>query len=45
MRHWNILQRLKPDDFSSPGFWPLVFVMAILLMLTGLFAFIAVLVH
>jgi putative membrane protein len=45
LQHWNILQHLKQDDFSYTGFRPLAFVMAILLMLTGLFAFIAVLVH
>ena len=45
MQHWNILQHLKQDDFSYTGFRPLAFIMAILLMLIGLFAFIAVLVH
>jgi putative membrane protein len=45
MQHWNILQHLKRDDFSYTGFRPLAFIMAILLMLIGLFAFIAVLVH
>jgi putative membrane protein len=45
LQHWNILQHLKRDDFSYTGFRPLVLVMAILLMLTGLFAFIAVLLH
>ena len=45
MQHWRILQHLKQDDFSYTGFRPLAFIMAILLMLIGLFAFIAVLVH
>ena len=45
IQHWNILQHLKRDDFSYTGFRPLAFVMAILLMLIGLFAFTAVLVH
>jgi putative membrane protein len=45
LQHWNILQHLKREDFAYTGFRPLVFVMAILLMLIGLFAFIAVLVH
>ena len=45
MQHWNILQHLNKNDFQYTGFRPLVFVMAILLMLIGLFAFIAVLVH
>ena len=45
LQHWNILQHLKQDDFSYTGFRPLAFIMAILLMLIGLFAFIAVLVH
>ena len=43
LQHWNIIQHLKKDDFAYTGFRPLVFVMAILLMLIGLFAFIAVL--
>ena len=45
LQHWNILQHLKQADFSYTGFRPLAFIMAILLMLIGLFAFIAVLVH
>lgn len=45
LQHWNILQHLKRDDFSYTGFRPLAFIMAILLVLIGLFAFIAVLVH
>jgi putative membrane protein len=45
IQHWRILQHLKQDDFNYTGFRPLAFIMAILLMLIGLFAFIAVLVH
>ena len=44
IQHWRILQHLKRDDFSYTGFQPLAFIMAILLMLIGLFAFIVVLV-
>jgi putative membrane protein len=42
IQHWRILQHLKRDDFHYTGFRPLVFFMAILLMLIGLFAFFAV---
>ena len=45
IQHWQILQHLNQDDFYYTGFRPLVFIMAILLMLIGLFAFIAVLSH
>jgi putative membrane protein len=45
IQHWLILQHLKQDDFHYTGFQPLVFIMAILLMLIGSFAFIAVLWH
>jgi inner membrane protein YidH len=45
VQHWRILQHIKQDNFEYTGFRPLVFIMAILLMLIGLFAFIAVLVH
>ena len=44
IQHWRILQHLKRDDFSYTGFQPLAFIMAILLKLIGLFAFIVVLV-
>jgi putative membrane protein len=43
IQHWRILQHIKQDDFHYTGFRPLVFMMAILLMVIGLFAFIAVL--
>jgi putative membrane protein len=42
IQHWNILQHIKQDDFLYTGFKPLVFIMAILLMCIGLFAFVAV---
>jgi inner membrane protein YidH len=45
LQHWNVLQHLKREDFTYTGFRPLAFVTAILLMLIGLFAFIAVLLH
>jgi hypothetical protein len=45
LQHWNILQHLTQDDFSWTGFRPLALIMAILLMLIGLLAFIAGLVH
>jgi putative membrane protein len=45
IQHWRILQHLKRDDFSYTGFRPLAFIMAILLMLMGLFAFLAVLLN
>ena len=43
IQHWCILQQLKRDNFSYTGYRPLAFIMAILLMLIGLFAFSAVL--
>jgi putative membrane protein len=45
VQHWLILQHLKQDDFYYTGFRPLVFIMAILLMMIGFFAFIAVILH
>lgn len=45
IQHWLILRHIKQDDFHYTGFQPLVFIMAILLMLIGSFAFIAVLWH
>ena len=42
IQHWNILQHLKQDDFEYTGFRPLVFIMAVLLIIIGLFAFVAV---
>ena len=43
IQHWRILQHIKRDEFHYTGFRPLVFIMAILLMLIGAFAFIAIL--
>jgi putative membrane protein len=45
IQHWNILQHIKQDDFEYTGFRPLVFVMAILLIIIGFFAFVAVIVY
>jgi len=42
IQHWRILQHIKQDDFHYTEFHPLVFITAILLMLVGLFAFLAV---
>jgi putative membrane protein len=42
IQHWRILKHIKQDDFHYTGFRPLVFIMAILLMIIGLFAFVAV---
>jgi putative membrane protein len=42
IQHWNILQHLKQNDFEYTGFRPLVFIMAVLLIIIGLFAFMAV---
>jgi putative membrane protein len=44
IQHWRILEHVKRDDFQYTGFRPLVFIMAILLMLIGLIAFVGVLV-
>jgi putative membrane protein len=43
IQHWRILQHIKHDDIQYAGFRPLVLIMAILLLLIGAFAFIAVL--
>ena len=45
IQHWNILQHIKKNDFEYTGFRPLVFIEAILLILIGLFAFVAVIVY
>jgi putative membrane protein len=42
VQHWNILEHIKRDEFHYTGFRPLVFIMAILLITIGVFAFIAV---
>jgi putative membrane protein len=44
VQHWRILQHIKQDDFQYTGFRPLVFIMAVLLILIGVFAFVGVLV-
>jgi inner membrane protein YidH len=43
IQHWRILQHLKHEEFQYTGFRPVVMVTAILLLLIGLFAFIAIL--
>ncbi|MBM4287669.1 MAG: DUF202 domain-containing protein [Deltaproteobacteria bacterium] len=45
LQHWNILQHIKKNDFEYTGFRPLVFIMAILLVIIGIFAFVAVTVY
>jgi putative membrane protein len=45
IQHWNILQHLKKNDFEYTGFRPLVFIEAILLIIIGFFAFVAVIVY
>jgi putative membrane protein len=45
LQHWNILQHIKKNDFEYTGFRPLVFIIAILLIIIGLFAFVAVIVY
>jgi putative membrane protein len=45
IQHWRILQAMKKDPLAFPIFKPLPMVMAIILLLIGAFAFVAVLVH
>jgi putative membrane protein len=45
IQHWRILHHLKQDRLSYTEYLPLAFIMAIVLMLIGLFAFLAVLLH
>jgi putative membrane protein len=45
IQHWNILQHIKHNDFEYTGFRPLVFIEAILLIIIGFFAFVAVIVY
>ena len=45
IQHWNILQHIKKNDFEYTGFRPLVFIEAIVLIIIGLFAFVAVIVY
>jgi putative membrane protein len=42
IQHWNILQHFKQNNFEYTGFRPLVFIMAVLLIIIGSFAFVAV---
>lgn len=44
-QHWNILQHIKNNDFKYTGFRPLVFYTAVLLILIGIFAFVAVIAY
>lgn len=43
VQHWRILQHIKFGDFQYTGFRPLVMIAAIILLLIGVFAFIAIL--
>ena len=43
VQHWRILQHIKFGDFRYTGFRPVVMITALLLLLTGLFAFISIL--
>jgi uncharacterized membrane protein YidH (DUF202 family) len=45
LQHWRILASIKKDPLAFPVFKPLVMFMAIILLLIGVFAFVAVLVH
>jgi inner membrane protein YidH len=45
IQHWRILENIKKDPLALPLFKPLVMIMAIVLLLIGVFAFIAVLIH
>lgn len=45
IQHWNILRHIKQNDFEYTGFRPLVFIMAILLTIIGILAFVAVTVY
>jgi putative membrane protein len=45
IQHWRILQHIQRDQFEYTGFQPLVMIMAILLLVIGLFAFVAVFIH
>ena len=45
IQHWRILEAVKKDPLAFPVFKPLSMVMAIILLLIGAFAFVAVLIH
>jgi putative membrane protein len=43
IQHWRILQHIKLDNFQYTGFRPLVMIVAIILLLIGVFALVAIL--
>jgi putative membrane protein len=45
IQHWRILESIKKDPQALPVFKPLVMFMAIILLIIGAFAFVAVLIH
>ena len=45
LQHWRILEAIKKDPLAFPVFKPLSMFMAIILLLIGAFAFVAVLMH
>jgi putative membrane protein len=45
IQHWRILEAVKKDQLAFPVFKPLSMFMAIILLLIGTFAFVAVLMH
>jgi putative membrane protein len=45
LQHWRILEAIKKDPLAIPVFKPLSLFMAIILLLIGVFAFVAVLLH
>ena len=45
VQHWRILQQIKLGNFQYTGFRPVVMITSILLLLIGVFAFIALLVR
>jgi putative membrane protein len=45
LQHWRILEAIKGDPLAFPVFKPLSMFMAVILLLIGVFAFAAVLIH
>jgi putative membrane protein len=45
VQHWRILQHIKLENFQYTGFRPVVMITSILLLLIGVFAFIALLIR
>ena len=45
VQHWRILQHIKFENFQYTGFRPVVMITSILLLLIGVFAFIAILIR